>query len=286
MATAFPSLKNAAASIRIVLVGTSHPGNIGAAARAMRTMGLARLVLVAPRDFPHDEATALAAGADDVLAAAQIVATLDEALAGCTLALGCTARARTVALPEHDPRAAAARVLAAAAHGDVALVFGNERSGLSNDELQRCHAAVHIPSDPAFSSLNLAAAVQVCCYELHMAMLAGEATPVAIETRTVAAPTSADADTEPHDRAREADATLDELEGLFGHLQQTLADIDFLKGRSPLTIMRRLRRLFLRAALSGREVLILRGIFSDAQRCARLAGVAPRGAADAPAEHT
>src|SRR5687768_1297518 len=157
---------------RIVLVGTQHPGNIGSAARALKTMGLSRLVLVAPERFPHAEADALAAGADDVLAAAPIHDCLADALGDCRLVLGCTARSRRVALPEQSPRDAAARLLATAAEGgEVALVFGRERTGLTNDELQLCHGAVHIPANPDYSSLNLAAAVQVLSYELRMALL-------------------------------------------------------------------------------------------------------------------
>ena len=162
----------AAARLRIVLVGTQHPGNIGSAARAMKTMGLARLVLVAPEKAPDRDTQAMAAGADDLVAAAPVFPTLAEAVADCRLVLGCTARSRRVQLEELAPRAAAARAVAMAAAGEeVALVFGRERTGLDNNELQLCHAAVHIPSDPAFSSLNLAAAVQVLAYELRIAVL-------------------------------------------------------------------------------------------------------------------
>ena len=249
-----PSIDSAANRIRIVLVGTQHPGNIGSAARALKTMGLSRLVLVAPERFPHIEAHALAAGADDVLAAAPVFATLAEAVADCRLVLGCTARSRRVALEEHLPRAAAALVMARAGEGaEVALVFGRERTGLTNDELQLCHAAVHIPANPEYSSLNLAAAVQVLAYELRMAMLeAGEAGGVA---------TSAAG--EPASHAQ--------LEGFFAQLADTLDAIDFHKGRAPESAMRKLRRLFLRAALDVREVRLLRGILADAQRMARLA---------------
>jgi tRNA (cytidine32/uridine32-2'-O)-methyltransferase len=244
-------------NIRIVLVATSHPGNIGAAARAMRTMGLSRLYLVTPKTFPHDEATALAAGADDVLANAVIVGDLVEALADCALALGCTARPRGVAMPELAPREAAARAVDVARGGaEVALVFGNERVGLSNDELQRCQAAVHIPADPDFSSLNLAAAVQVLSYELRLAALAD---------------VPADREAGPDDTADARPATVAELEGFFEHLAATLEVIDFHKGRAPTTIMRRLRRLYLRGNPTSREVLILRGILSETQRAARLA---------------
>ena len=238
--------------LRIVLVGTSHPGNIGAAARAMKTMGLSRLFLVAPEAYPHREATALAAGADDLLEQAVVCAGLDEALADCRLVLGCTARSRRVALAEHAPREAAAALLQATALGPAALVFGRERTGLTNEELQRCHAAIHIPANPDYSSLNIAAAVQVLSYELRLALLAGA---------PAAAPVAAD----------EQPATQGELEGFFGQLEQALHDIDFHKGRAPEMVMQRLRRLFLRAAPDPREVRILRGILADAQRMARLA---------------
>lgn len=245
-------------NLRIVLVGTQHPGNIGSAARAMKTMGLHGLHLVAPERFPDPDAAMMAAGADDLLAAAPVHADLDAALAGCHFVLGTTARRRHVPMPELGPREAARQLYAAAARGPVALVFGRERTGLENAELQRCHASVAIPSDPAFSSLNLAAAVQVLAYELRLASL-GEGDPAA------AAPVPLPAPEEPP-------ATADELERLFGHLEQALDDIDFHKGKPPEMVMARLRRLYLRAGLDSREVKILRGILSEAQRMARLAG--------------
>jgi len=241
--------------VHIVLVDPQHPGNIGAAARAMKTMGLARLHLVRPREFPSPEADTRAAGAEDLLARASIAPDLVSATAGISLMLGTSARRRGVALPEHTPREAAALLLAGAAGGDVALVFGAERTGLTNDELARCQGAVRIPTDPVFSSLNLAAAVQVLCYELHVAALAAGATNADPVPRRQAA------DDQP--------ATVAELEGLFGHLERALEVIDFFKGRSSVTIMQRLRRLYHRAAPSRREVLILRGILSEAERCAR-----------------
>lgn len=251
-------------SIRFVLVRTSHPGNIGSAARAIRTMGFDRLVLVAPAQFPHDEATALAAGAGDVLDNTLVVPDLVAALADCALVLGCTARRRSVELPLLSPREAAERIRAEPPGAQVAVVFGNERTGLENDELMRCHAAVHIPTDPGFSSLNLAQAVQVVAYELR---LAGDA--------SAPMPTAVGATSDPP-------ATVEQLEHFFAHLAQTLDDIDFHKGRSPRTIMKRLRRLFLRAQLDQREVRILRGIFDDAQRMARAAtGRASRNGRDA-----
>lgn len=237
-------------NIRFVLVRTSHPGNIGAAARAIRTMGFARLVLVAPHKFPHAEASAMAAGADDVLDNAVVVPSLAEAIADCSLVLGCTARRRGVSLPEIAPREGAAQAQAHA--GEVAIVFGNERTGLENEELIRCHYAVHIPADPSYSSLNLAQAVQVLAYELRLARLQAQ----------------------PHARSEpksDPAATAEQMEYFFGHLFQMLDDIDFHKGRSPVTIEQRLRRLFAHAALDQREVRILRGIFDDAQRMAKLA---------------
>ncbi len=240
--------------LRIVLVGTQHPGNIGSAARAMKTMGLARLVLVAPEKAPNHESEALAAGADDVLAAATTHATLAEAVADCRLVLGCTARSRRIALDELLPREAASRALeGAAAGGEVALVFGRERTGLDNEELQLCHAAVHIPANPAYSSLNLAMAVQVLAYELRLALLAtggGDPAPAG--------------DGDPP-------ASHAELEGFFGQLGDALDAIDFHKGRAPESALRKFRRLFLKADLDSREVRLLRGVLADVERMAMLA---------------
>ncbi len=248
----------AASRIRIVLVGTQHPGNIGSAARAMKTMGLSRLVLVAPERVPNVDSLALAAGAIDVLEAAPIVATLADAIADCRFVLGCTARSRRVALDELPPRDAAARVLTEVAAGaEVALVFGRERTGLTNEELQLCHVAVHIPANPEYSSLNLAAAVQVLSYELRLAMLAAQ--PAA-----ALSPATGERDEPPASHA--------ELEGFFSQLAGTLDAIDFHKGRAPESAMRKLRRLFLRANLDARELRLLRGILADAERMAMLAG--------------
>ena len=242
--------------IRIVLVGTQHPGNLGSAARAMRTMGLTRMVLVAPEKKPDFDTTSMAAGAESLVLQAPVFATLEEAVADCRLVLGCTARSRRIALEELLPREAGERVVAAAGGGaDVALVFGRERTGLDNHELQLCHAAVHIPSDPDFSSLNLAAAVQVLAYELRMEMLPAEPTPAS----------DADATAEPP-------ASHAELEGFFAQLGETLDAIDFHKGRTPESALRKLRRIFLRADMNTREVRLMRGVLADAQRMARLAG--------------
>ena len=245
-----------AARLRIVLVGTQHPGNIGAAARAMKTMGLSQLVLVAPEKAPDRDTEAMAAGADDLVAAAPVFATLAEAVADCRLVLGCTARSRRVQLEQLLPREAAARALAVAAGDPVAIVFGRERTGLDNNELQLCHAAVHIPSDPAFSSLNLAAAVQVLSYELRLAVL------------------GSDGAAEP---AANALAPHAELEGFFAQLAEALEAIDFHKGRAPESAMRKLRRLYLRAGLDSAEVRLLRGVLADTQRMAMLATKAHSG---------
>ena len=242
----------AAERIRIVLVGTQHPGNIGSAARAMKTMGLRRLVLVAPEVEPNAESSALAAGADDLLAAAERHATLADALAGCHRVLGCTARSRRVALPERSPREAAAALAGAVNTGDVALVFGRERTGLTNDELHLCHEAVHIPANPDYSSLNLAAAVQVLAYEVRATLLDRQ---------------SAGARAEP----RDPPATHEHMEGLYAQLADTLDAIDFHKGRTPDSALRKLRRIFNRADLDEREVRLLRGVLADAQRMARIA---------------
>jgi tRNA (cytidine32/uridine32-2'-O)-methyltransferase len=242
--------------LRFVLVRTSHSGNIGSAARAIRTMGFDRLTLVAPHRFPDPEATALAAGADDVLGQAVVTTDLVEGLAGTTFALGLSARRRGVNLPELDPAEGAAQAIAAARRGEqVALVFGNERTGLENDELSRCHAMVRIPSVDDFSSLNLSQAVQVVAYEIRKGLLQAEQAPPAM---VAAEPDEAPADAE-------------QLERFFTHLAETLDDIEFHKGRSPTTIMLKLRKLFLRARPELRELRILHGILADAQRMASLA---------------
>jgi tRNA (cytidine32/uridine32-2'-O)-methyltransferase len=245
--------------LRFVLVRTSHSGNIGSAARAMRTMGFDQLTLVAPHRFPDPEATALAAGADDVLGKASIQDDLVAGLTGTTFALGLSARRRGVNIPELDPREGVAQALAAARRGEqVALVFGNERTGLENDELSRCHAMIRIPSVDDFSSLNLSQAVQVVAYELRSALLADEAKDVATVPESALDPDEVPADAE-------------QLERFFTHLGQTLDDIEFHKGRSPVTIMLKLRKLFLRARPELRELRILHGILADAQRMAEIA---------------
>jgi len=228
------------ARMRVVLVRTSHPGNIGAAARAMLTMGLERLLLVAPRRFPDPEADARASGATAVLAGATVVDSLDAALSGASLTIGLSARPREFAGQVLPVRAAAERAVATAMHGDVALVFGTEMSGLSNDELARCAVVATIPASPGYASLNLAAAVQVAAYELRVA--AGHGT-------VWMAP-------------RFAPATHDEIQGLHAHAARTLAAMRFLDPAMPRRLMPRLRRLFARAGLEREEVNILRGILA------------------------
>ena len=227
-------------AVRIVLVAPSHPGNIGAAARAMLTMGLTRLVLVAPRRFPDPEAFALASGATTVLDDASVVATLDAALTGCVAAIGLSARPREFAGRVLPVRDAAAEALARSAHGDVALVFGTEMSGLSNEELARCGIVATIPANADYASLNLAAAVQVVAYELRLAATSGDVWPA----------------------PRFEPATVDEIEALYAHGTSTLAAMRFLDPRMPKRLLPRLRRLFARAALEKEEVNILRGILA------------------------
>lgn len=242
-------------NIRIVLVHTSHPGNIGAVARAMKNMCLERLVLVQPALFPNAEATARASGADDLLAHAHCCDTLDEAVADCGLVIGASARLRSVPWPELDPRACAQRALTASAAAPVALVFGREQSGLSNEELERCHALVHIPSNPEYSSLNLAQAVQVIAYEVHMAHLSGQWTGSPPEFPS---------------------CTAEAMERFYSHLEQTLIELEFLDPAKPGQLLRRLRRLFQRAQPDTNEMNILRGILGAAQAKARGVRHGPR----------
>ena len=226
--------------IRIVLVAPSHPGNIGAAARAMHTMGLARLVLVAPRHFPDPEADARATGATAILDNTHIVATLDDALAGAALSIGLSARSREFAGRVLAVRAAAHEAIATAARGEVALVFGSELSGLSNAELERCALVATIPANPGYASLNLAAAVQVAAYELRVAARGGE---------VWRAP-------------RFAPATADEIAALHAHAERTLVAMRLLNPAMPKRLLPRLRRLFARAGLEKEELNILRGILA------------------------
>jgi tRNA/rRNA methyltransferase/tRNA (cytidine32/uridine32-2'-O)-methyltransferase len=240
--------------IRIVLIGTSHPGNIGGTARAMHNMGLSDLALVSPRCRPlTSETISRASGADHIVHAARETATLEEAVSDCTLVAGASARSRTLPWPMITPREMAERLPAelGGAESRIALVFGREDSGLSNAELQRCHAHVNIPANPDFSSLNLATAVQVLAYECRLAWLAQAGTPS--ETgREVA--------------SNEPLASHAELEHYFDHLERTLVDIGFHDPATPRQLMARLRRFTLRARPERMELNILRGILSATQR--------------------
>jgi TrmH family RNA methyltransferase len=237
-------------NIRIVLVNTSHPGNIGAAARAMKNMGLTKLVLVEPKDHPTYEAYSRAAGADDILGDAAVVSTLSEALKGCSWVMGTSARERTVQWRMLEPRECAKESIKEAYSGEVAIVFGRERTGLTNEELELCNALVCIPTNPEYSSLNVAAAVQVLCYELRVASLE-EGGMQQVEK------------SEKEDD--DSPATADQVEGMYGHLSQMLEDVGFFGTSNPEIIMRRLKGLFSRARVTKREVNILRGIFSASQ---------------------
>ncbi|MDR3098086.1 MAG: RNA methyltransferase, partial [Paraburkholderia sp.] len=247
-------LRGGFTSTRFVLVEPSHPGNVGAAARALKTMGFSRLVLVAPR-VPQvhcdPEAVAMASGADDVLAAAHIVPTLADALAGAQWSLALTARTREYGPPPGAPRQAVQDASRQVAHGDIALVFGNERTGLSNDDVERCSALAHIPANPAYSSLNLAQAVQVLAYELRLAYL-GEGERGAVLPATGAPPGGLPTGTPL--------ATSDDIERMYVHLENALIALDFLDPANPKKLMSRLRRLFARSGLEREEVNIVRGI--------------------------
>ncbi len=233
--------------IRIVMVETSHPGNIGAAARAMKNMEMDRLFLIRPHKFPHEEATARASGADDVLAAATVCSSLQEAIAGCQLVFGASARSlRTIPWPQVDARGCAETVRGQPGDSEVALVFGREHSGLSNEELELCNYLVHIPTNPDYSSLNVAAAIQVLCYELYMARIGSWQAVVSNKNDEL--------------------ASADEVEGLFSHLEQTMVATGFLDPENPRQLMRRLRRLFNRAQLEKSEVNILRGILTSVMK--------------------
>ncbi len=227
--------------IRIVLSHTSHPGNIGAAARAMKTMGITALYLVDPKRLPDAEAEAMASGASDVLQGARVCASLAEALQGTVHALAVSARRRELSYVSADARSAAQELVAAAREGEVAIVFGTEMSGLTNEEILQCRAVAHIPADPGFSSLNLAAAVQVLCYEARVAALGAQPFPA----------------------AESAPARHEDVENFYVHLEQSLLASGFLDPYNPKRLIPRLRRLFGRVRLEQEEVNILRGMLNS-----------------------
>jgi tRNA (cytidine32/uridine32-2'-O)-methyltransferase len=237
-------------NIRIVLVNTSHTGNIGSAARAMKTMGLKELYLVDPITPPDGKSHALAAGATDVLGNAIIVDTLEEAIAECGLVVGTSARSRTLSWPMLDSRECGAKLIQEAATHPVALVFGRENSGLTNEELQQCHYHVCIEANPEYSSLNLAAAVQTLCYEIRMHFLAEQRAPYA-------------------EREQAAKQELEEnyplsqdLENFYKHFESTFSQAGFIRHKHPGAVMSKVRRMFNRTRLESQELAILRGMLS------------------------
>ncbi|MCW8964583.1 MAG: RNA methyltransferase [Gammaproteobacteria bacterium] len=229
--------------VRIVLIRTTETGNIGSAARAMKTMGLSQLVLVDPKEFPSAKATARASGADDLLANARVVDSLPQALEGCDLVMGTSARLRDLPWPLLDPREAAEKVLQYAHQpGDIAVVFGSERSGMSNEELDHCHFQVHIPANERYSSLNLAASVQVIAYELRMTLLSADGLDI--------------------EQDEEELAGRDAMERFYEHLFQVMQGVGYYRPEQPKLLRRRMKRLFNRPMMTHAEVQIMRGFLS------------------------
>lgn len=243
---------NPLSNIRIVLVNTTHPGNIGAVARAMKNMGLEHLWLVAPAQFPDREASDRAANARDLLNRAVVVESFDEAIAGCAMVVGSSARERRISWPLADARGGCEEAIRVASRQPVAIVFGREDRGLTNEELQKCQLHITIPANPDYSALNLSMAVQVIAYELRQAALGGSAIDAMVDWDMPL-----------------ADAA--DIERLFQHLEQALAEMGFLKAQAPKQLMTRLRRLFQRTRLDQMEVNILRGILTSAQQWVRRA---------------
>jgi tRNA (cytidine32/uridine32-2'-O)-methyltransferase len=235
-------------TIRIVLVNTSHPGNIGGVARAMKNMGLRRLYLVAPRDYPNEQAQWRAAAATDILEAAVVVSSLEEAIGDCQFVVGTSARERRIPWPLLDARQCAERIALASASEQVAVLFGREDRGLTNEELKVCNLHLNIPTADAYSSLNLAMAVQIVAYELHL--LHASSTPPGSEFEHWDAPF----------------ASRENMERYYVHLEETLTDIEFLDPAAPRQLMARLRRLYSRVRLDEMELNILRGILTETQK--------------------
>ena len=237
-----------AENISIVMVNTTHPGNIGAAARALKNMGLSQLVLVDPKEFPTAKATWRAAGATDIVEQVKVVSSLQEAIADCSLVIGTSARERRIPWPLLTPRECGDRVTAESKHHKVAIVFGREDRGLTNEELPQCHYHVHIPSNPDYSALNIAAAIQVIVYEIRMSVLAEqEGKPISFD----------DWDVPP--------AKQEAVERYYTHLEETLAQLRFLDPDNPRQTVTRLRRLFNRIRLDEMELSILRGMLTSIQ---------------------
>jgi len=247
--------------VRVVLVEPSHPGNIGAVARAMKNMGLDRLVLVRPQEFPHPEATARASGAESVLAGARVVSTVAEALTGCGYVAATTSRDRDQNFRVLEVRQAALRIVAEAQHAPAAVLFGAERTGLTNEDLQQSHALVRIPADAAYPSLNLAMAVQVLAYELYRAR--PDVPALTLGRPSGAAPL----------------ASPEEMERLYAHLAEVMDEVDFRdRTQSGTNLMTRIRRFLQRAELDQNEVNILRGLLTAVQKRRRPAGSERTGA--------
>jgi tRNA (cytidine32/uridine32-2'-O)-methyltransferase len=236
-------------NIRIVLVNTSHPGNIGSTARAMKNMGLTQLYLVDPHEFPHGQARAMAANAIDLLDKARVVNTLEEAIGDCTLVIGTSARERSVPWPLLDARECADKVWEEQHSGTIAILFGREDNGLNNEELQRCHYHLHIPTSSEYGAMNIAAAVQIVCYELRMRFLQGSK----VEKQA-------------GDNWDIEYASSQQVEFFYEHLEQTLMQIGFLDPKAPRQLMVRLRRLYNRVRLDHMEVQMLRGILTEVQK--------------------
>jgi tRNA/rRNA methyltransferase len=238
-------------NVRIVLSHTSHPGNIGAAARAMKTMGLGALYLVNPKSFPDNEADVRASNARDILERTHVLGSLEEALHDTVLAVAMTARPRDLSSRTLDARLAAKELLGHAAQSPVALVFGRESSGLTTTEISKCQLTVHIPTNPDYSSLNLAAAVQIMAYELRMAF-----------TETITGQSFAQPPVQSTLQTTRQLASFHEIELFYRHLEQAMIDSEFLDPKQPKRLMQRIRRMFARAQLEKEEVNILRGILS------------------------
>ena len=236
-------------SIRIVLIATSHPGNIGATARAMKNMGLKHLYLVTPEHFPDPQATAMAAGADSLLENAHICNTFRDAINDCHIIYATSARPREISLPGLIPSSCATQIAQQPDNTNIAIVFGREKSGLNNQELMQCNYHIHIPSNPEFSSLNLAQSVQIMCYELRMKLLSPSAEVITQQDRY---------------------ATGHEIELFYEHLHNVLVDLDFINPAHPKKLMQRIRRMFNRIQLEAMEINLLRGILTQIQKYCRL----------------
>lgn len=257
-------------NIRIVMVNTTLPANIGAAARAMKTMGLSRLVLVAPKSFPHPDATALAAGAADILAQADVVATLEDAIADCQLVFGTSARSRTIPWPILDARPACQHALTEAQQNrQIAIVFGREDRGLTNEELALANYHLTIPVNQEYGVLNVAAAIQVICYELRMSLLYQQPKGEDMQTVAITAGEQMPVVNDIEMRWDEPLATQAQMQQFYPHLENMLADINFIDPDNPRLLPTRLRRLFGRIRLDRTEYNLLRGVFGRVQALSR-----------------